>query len=145
MSKEHVQHKSPKNNFYGINPPKTIFMVFHSPSTPISKSIFLCLDDNRTQISDSTKFRSVVLERHLKFNFHVQSLVQMTSTGNTRNHQNTLSATHHAFALSLTPFTAINLIANQLGGTHTSHGRLHKALRTTTVISYPIQCHFIVA
>lgn len=56
-------------------------MVFHSFPTLISKSLSVCLDNNLIPISDSTKFLGVVLDRHLKFNLHAQSLVRKISFG----------------------------------------------------------------
>lgn len=68
-------------NMLRINPSKTVFIVFHSFPTVLSKSISVRLDDNLIPMSDSTTFLGVVLDRHMKFNLHAQSLIRKITFG----------------------------------------------------------------
>lgn len=56
-------------------------MVFHSSRTSISNSISVRLGDELIRMSDSTKFLGVVLDRHMKFNLHAQSLIRKIAFG----------------------------------------------------------------
>lgn len=55
-------------------------MIFSSPQNPTSR-VFLTLDNHIIPLSDTTKFLGVVLDKNLKFNYHVQSLLKKVAFG----------------------------------------------------------------
>lgn len=68
-------------NKLSINPSKTTLMVFHSSRTYHIDSIVVSLNNNVLRRSASTKFLGVVLDENLKFQCHIQSLIQKISFG----------------------------------------------------------------
>lgn len=69
------------NNQLQMNATKTTFMAFHSPQKTVNLPLSVVINDHTIPASESTRFLGVILDKHLKFHAHAQSLLKKVSFG----------------------------------------------------------------
>lgn len=69
------------NNHLYMNPSKTTFVVFSSAQNTFPSPVSVSLNNHIISVSDHVKFLGVILDKHLKYNYHVLSILKKASFG----------------------------------------------------------------
>lgn len=74
-------------NALQINPTKTKYLIFNTPNKQPASVPSLCCNGNVIPVSNTATFLGVLLDTHLKYNLHVQSLTKKNWLWHTRTNQ----------------------------------------------------------